>query len=233
MKVRRYSVVGLMILVMALVPLMHSAEAPGQARAEGLNKLVLQEAPAAQSSDDQGKRIKDKTKELAEAICGASALGQSDNLGIFTANHKGVLNDSCSRAQALAEEPGPEDYKAMGKVRMPECALVEFVTDDEEHPYYGDGDDDGICITKGPAKEMCLEDNDDGIGNDDGLCEKWHEKGQKPIWEPCVQTCDLDAIEAAQGEVMELLFVPPDEIDTSRFAFDSLGKMVERYRAGA
>jgi len=47
------------------------------------------------------------------------------------------------------------------------------------------------------------------------------------------QARDLDAIEAAQSEVMELLFVPPDEIDTSRFAFDSLGKMVEQYRAGA
>ena len=41
---------------------------------------------------------------------------------------------------------------------------------------------------------------------------------------------DLATTAIAQDEVTEVLFVRPEEIDTKRFAFASLGKMVERYR---
>ncbi len=42
---------------------------------------------------------------------------------------------------------------------------------------------------------------------------------------------DFSTLCAAQSEVMELLFVAPKEIDITRFAFASLGRMVECYRA--
>jgi len=41
---------------------------------------------------------------------------------------------------------------------------------------------------------------------------------------------DLTAVKASEDEVTQLLFVRPEEIDTARFGFPSVGKIVERYR---
>jgi hypothetical protein len=42
---------------------------------------------------------------------------------------------------------------------------------------------------------------------------------------------DIDAVQTSPDEVMDLLFVPPEEIDTARFAFASVGRIVERFKA--
>ena len=44
------------------------------------------------------------------------------------------------------------------------------------------------------------------------------------------QAKDLAAIQVANDEVTQVLFLRPDEIDTARFGFPSVGKMVARYR---
>jgi hypothetical protein len=190
------------VLVLVLVVTSVQSTGPVQAKELGaslmpLESLALKEAQDVQAAaPGHGDKIKEKTEALADAVCDMDALVQSDDLGVFTAAQKQGMNDSCSRAQGLAEEPPPDDYYAMGKVRNPECAVAELMTDTI-------GNNDGICDTKGPDKEVCLEVNDDGIGDDDSICEKWHDKG-KPIWEPCVQTCDLEAVEADDGNFNEV-----------------------------
>jgi len=42
---------------------------------------------------------------------------------------------------------------------------------------------------------------------------------------------DLSVAKASEGEVTQLLFVRPQEIDTARFGFASVGKIVQRYQA--
>ena len=44
------------------------------------------------------------------------------------------------------------------------------------------------------------------------------------------QAKDLAAIQVANDEVTQVLFVRPGEIDTAHFGFPSVGKMVDRYR---
>lgn len=50
----------------------------------------------------------------------------------------------------------------------------------------GIGNDDGVCDTKNKPEESCAEVIGDGIGNDDGICSPM--KGKKR--EVCVQICD-------------------------------------------
>jgi NAD+ diphosphatase len=45
------------------------------------------------------------------------------------------------------------------------------------------------------------------------------------------QVADLSVLAPEQGEISQVSFVPPAEIDLTRFCFPSIASMVERYRA--
>lgn len=86
--------------------------------------------------------------------------------------------DHAHRARERTQAAGT--FKGLGRKQKSDCYFQEASG--------VDGNEDGICTTRGNAKETCAEVIGDGIGNDDGLCET---TGNRK--EACVEVCDTSS----------------------------------------
>ncbi|MEJ2467592.1 MAG: hypothetical protein P8Y51_00715, partial [Campylobacterales bacterium] len=140
---------------------------------------------------DSGERIKCKTENYQAQMSELVDELTSDGSDLLTPEMKTNLKNSRDRTNRAIERTDAKGFKRMTKKSEPECYIKEFVTDDPDHPAYGDGDDDGICT----KHEICEELLNDQVGDEDGICEKLHTTG-KPIQEACVKVCERETIDA-------------------------------------
>lgn len=170
---------------------------PGSSPDNGEERPETDPTPAAPPNDpcealtDPGERLDCKAEKLHGQVSRAvDSLTASDS-DLLTDRQKGLLRNARHRAARERERTGPAGFKRLAKKREVDCFVQEFDdatgTDPDD-----DGNNDGVC-DKG---ELCEEVNTDQIGDNDSKCEKFKEKKGKPIWEPCVEICDPDVIDA-------------------------------------
>ena len=167
------------------------------------------------SYDDHGKILKCKNKKLLDEVCGGNDTNGSGTVSLISqARHLLSLS-----GHSLKQEGDDEELRAQCKfatVMLDETEPAEFKSialkrnaDKKGFAEYGPlGDGDGICNKGGKPKtpypsdgdpipgygEWCAEDDEDGIGDDDGICERLR-VGNKWIREACLSISDTEAID--------------------------------------
>jgi hypothetical protein len=106
---------------------------------------------------DNGDRMKCKHGKLLEQQ-GLLIDKLGNHFGEFVPNDIKRLKNAQARAENAEKRTTAKDFKKIGRKRPQACDIAEI---DEPK-----SDGDGIC----EPGERCLEINDDGIGNDDGVC---------------------------------------------------------------
>jgi hypothetical protein len=129
-----------------------------------------------------------------------------NDAGVFTKEQKNQLRNNRGRSASETARTPPEDFKQTVKKRKVNCRIQEILGDvatqkdlngngecdaDEECI----GNEDGTCDKDEQGKGGCAEVLNDGIGDDDGICE---DKGKYA--EACIQLCGTDALMAAGDE---------------------------------
>jgi hypothetical protein len=154
---------------------------------------------------DTGSRMKCKMQNLSGAFGGFVATVAGDDTGTFSDKQKKQFEDMRDQVRNEAERTPPEDFKQMGKKRELACRVQEILGDvAEEDDKNGNGEcdnnercignEDGTCDQDERGKGGCAEVLNDGIGDDDGVCET---KGK--FDEKCIELCDVD-LTLAQGD---------------------------------
>lgn len=147
---------------------------------------------------DTGERVKCKTENMGDELDTAVTLLTGDDADFLSPTQKENLRKARDRARNAAARPDPGEYKRLTRKLDPDCYVAEYVSTDDPPDPEDDGDNDGVCITKGPDKEICLEVVGDQIGDEDGKCEVLH-AGGKPVQEACVRICDQETVDADEG----------------------------------
>jgi len=117
---------------------------------------------------DHGKKMKCKHQKLANTICETSNIANTDpDVGQ-------VFNDKQKARFARQCEQSQAWVNAPDREEDFRRALKKGGADCyvEEIDQDGVGNDDGVCTKGEQNKEGCVEVLDDGIGDDDGVCEE-------------------------------------------------------------
>ncbi|MGI6639071.1 MAG: hypothetical protein ACOX4Z_08515 [Desulfobulbus sp.] len=150
---------------------------------------------------DTGRKMQCRAENLNEAVDGLVTTVVDDQGGHFSTSQKTQLKNVKARAQNETGRLESEDFKSIAKKRKEECPVQEILGDpaspaaDLNNNGECDGteiclgNEDGICNGKEMALGGCAEVLNDGIGDDDGICEN-----QGKFHEACVQLCETDAI---------------------------------------
>jgi hypothetical protein len=150
---------------------------------------------------DTGRKMQCRAENLNEAVDGLVTTVVDDQGGHFSTSQKTQLKNVKSRAKNETGRLESEDFKSIAKKRKEECPVQEILGDpaspaaDLNNNGECDGteiclgNEDGICNGKEMALGGCAEVLNDGIGDDDGICEN-----QGKFHEACVQLCETDAI---------------------------------------
>lgn len=150
---------------------------------------------------DTGRKMQCRAENLNEAVDGLVTTVVDDQGGHFSTSQKTQLKNVKSRAKNETGRLESEDFKSIAKKRKEECPVQEILGDpaspaaDLNNNGECDGteiclgNEDGICNGKEMALGGCAEVLNDGIGDDDGICED-----QGKFHEACVQLCETDAI---------------------------------------
>jgi len=169
---------------------------------------------------DTGKRMKCKMENLNDAFDGVVLTALDDDTGSFSDAQKAQLANLNKRAKSETERTSATDFKQMGKkhTRDTECFVREIMGDvtvaqdeigDSSRPGFANGvcdpdegeicigDEDEICqaaehVQPKPYNGGCAEVINDGIGNDDGVCDPKGKTGR--FKEACIEICDPDLI---------------------------------------
>lgn len=119
-------------------------------------------------------------------------LATNPSVALFTVRQKEHFMKARERAEkARKRTMAAGTFKQWARKDNVDCFVREF---DEEGHADNDGNNDGVCITKGPDRENCLEVIGDQIGNDDGVCK---------ANEVCVEICDQPSIDEADDNFDE------------------------------
>lgn len=151
--------------------------------------IVVGAPPDDCDADAKGEEILLAAKNMTNAHCDTAAIVMSDRTGFFTASVKAQLDDQCTRSNNwLNAEGRSSDFAKSGKKGSAECYIVE-----REDGVGNNGD--GICTPNEKYNKKddvfgCEENNTDGIGNDDGICELLQKGHGKKVWEKCLEVCD-------------------------------------------
>jgi hypothetical protein len=169
---------------------------------------------------DTGKRMKCRMENLNDAFDGVVTTALDDDTGAFSDAQKKHLENLKKRSKNETERTSPTDFKHLGKKhqRDTECVIQEIRGDvtqvqDEigptTRPGYANGvcdpdegevcigNEDDVCqvdeyVRPKPYKGGCAEALNDGIGDDDGICDP---KGQSGSFkEACIEICDADLV---------------------------------------
>jgi hypothetical protein len=150
---------------------------------------------------DTGRKMQCRAENLNEAVDGLVTTVVDDQGGHFSTSQKTQLKNVKARAKNETGRLESEDFKSIAKKRKEECPVQEILGDpaspaaDLNNNGECDGteicrgNEDGICNGKEMALGGCAEVLNDGIGDDDGICEN-----QGKFHEACVQLCETDAI---------------------------------------
>ncbi len=173
--------------------------------------------------DDPGAKMKCQYQKLSDSICETNQVIQDSTIS-FLENKKEKVQHYCASTQAWIDAPGREDqFKNSFKKKDTDCYIEEIIgdLDDKGNPI---GDDDGICTKNEQNKDGCVEDDTDGIGNDNGFCEVTRTGPGKKVREPCLEVCEVEDTgnpnddENLDVEMMEMvggaLEVATEDMDT-------------------
>jgi hypothetical protein len=166
---------------------------------------------------DTGNRVKCKMENMNDAFDGVVGTVLGDDTGAFSDEQKTQLTNLKTRVGRETERTNPTDFKQLGKKhpRNVQCVIQERIGDvmaaddlngngfcDEDEGEICIGDEDGICqldeqVLPKPYKSGCAEVLDDGIGNDDGICDPKGTSGK--FKEACIE--DLILVEDDETNV--------------------------------
>lgn len=143
---------------------------------------------------EEGKNIHEAASDLTEAACNTAQIVNADVSGVFSSAIKAQTSDACTRGRTfLAASHRKSDFSQAGKRGVADCYTEEIIGD-------GIGNDDGIC-TKDEKYDRkldafgCVEDEEAGNGNLNGICEMQSKGKKKQTWETCLEVCSLPAEE--------------------------------------
>jgi hypothetical protein len=196
--------VFLLALAVALV-------APGESHAER-KACSPNEDPA---YSDTGERIKCKMENMTESFDALVTTATDDDTGLFTEVQKKQLGNLKERAKRETDRVNPTEYKQQAKksARDVECVIRELIGDvtmendlnnngicDEDEVCLGN--EDGVCqenefVFDSPYKGGCAELLDDGVGDEDGICDPTGKSGK--FREVCLKDCRHDTV-LAEGD---------------------------------
>lgn len=135
--------------------------------------------PADCVQQDSGDRLKCKFQNIIEQQ--EESATKLSSMGNIPADRTDKLMRQVGNTMSTNSRTGPSDFKQLTKKGQAQCDIVELLNHAQSN-----GDGDGICT----GNEMCEEDNDDQIGNNDSVC--MPKNGKKR--EACLQICDAEAI---------------------------------------
>jgi len=156
---------------------------------------------------DTGRRIKCRMEKLNDRFGALVDTAMQDDTGMFSPAQKQQLAHLKARSASETGRMQPPDFKQLGQNRRPECFVQEILGDVEpgDDGVGGDangrcdgneeckGNEDGVCDDDELADGGCAEVLDDGIGDDDGICEM-QRGGPNKFDEACIEICDVDMI---------------------------------------
>jgi len=175
---------------------------------------------------DPGDRIRCKTERLHGRVGDLVDEVTAPDLDFLTPEQKTQLRHARERADRERERTTADQFKRWSKKRDARCIVKEYDDPLGLDPD-DDGNNDGIC----DRNELCEEDNFDQIGDNDSKCEKFKEGRGKPIWEPCVEICDPDAMDADEGNFdVEAADEIERELDDTAAIVEETAGMVEDLR---
>ena len=143
---------------------------------------------------DTGERIKSKTEQMNDSFSALVDTIATDDSDTFSPAQKKHLQGLRDQAKNETARTPPQEFKHQSRNRRVDCVIRERLgdVDDKGKPL---GNEDGLCDGVEMAAGGCAEVLDDGIGDDDGICES---KGK--FDEACVEDCDVDLTMAAGKE---------------------------------
>jgi hypothetical protein len=168
------------------------------------------------SDEDTGKRLKCNMEKASESFGALVDTATQDDMEFFSENQKKQLVNLKERAKNETVRVNALDYKRYGKKddRDVECVIRERIGDVRaEDDANGNGvcdegefcigNEDGVCqeeefVLENPYKGGCAELLDDGVGDDDGICDPKGQSGQ--FRETCLEDCGQDVILAENVE---------------------------------
>lgn len=173
-------------------------------------------APNDPEYTDTGKRIKCKLGNMSDSFDVLATMAVGDDTGLFSEAQKKQLGNMKERAKRDTERVDQAEYKHQTRKssRDVECVIRERIGDvtdaedlngneicDEDEICLGD--EDGICqedefVFSAPYKGGCAELLDDGVGDDDGICDPQGASGK--FREACLEDCGQDATLAEDDE---------------------------------
>ena len=169
------------------------------------------------SDEDTGKRLKCNMEKASESFGALVDTATQDDMEFFSENQKKQLVNLKERAKNETVRVNALDYKRYGKKddRDVECVIRERIGDVRaEDDANGNGvcdegefcigNEDGVCqeeefVLENPYKGGCAELLDDGVGDDDGICDPKGQSGQ--FRETCLEDCGKDATLGEDKEI--------------------------------
>jgi len=182
-----------------------------------VNDTALADRKPCDPDDDTGKRIKCKLENMADSFDALVDVVANDDTALFTETQKKQLDSLKARGRGEAERINPAEYKGQAKKdnREVECVIRERIGDVRaEDDANGNGvcdegefcigNEDGVCqeeefVVESPYKGGCAELLNDGVGDDDGICDPKGESGQ--FRETCLEDCGKDATLGEDKEI--------------------------------
>ena len=143
---------------------------------------------------DTGEQLKSKTEQMNDSFSSLVDTIAADDSDTFSPAQKKHLQGLRDQAKNETARTPPQEFKHQSRNRRVDCVIRERLgdVDDKGKPL---GNEDGLCDGVEMAAGGCAEVLDDGIGDDDGICES---KGK--FDEACVEDCDVDLTMAAGKE---------------------------------
>jgi len=143
---------------------------------------------------DTGEQLKSKTEQMNDSFSALVDTIAADDSDTFSPAQKKHLQGLRDQAKNETARTPPQEFKHQSRNRRVDCVIRERLgdVDDKGKPL---GNEDGLCDGVEMAAGGCAEVLDDGIGDDDGICES---KGK--FDEACVEDCDVDLTMAAGKE---------------------------------
>ncbi len=135
---------------------------------------------------DTGEQLKNKTEQMNASFSALVDTIAADDSDTFSPAQKKHLQGLRDQAKNETTRTPPQEFKHQSRNRRVDCVIRERLgdVDDKGKPL---GNEDGLCDGVEMAAGGCAEVLDDGIGDDDGICES---KGK--FDEACVEDCDVD-----------------------------------------